>query len=191
MDILNGNPSKIVKQRNLLLKWLIPTIIASLALVISFLAYFHSIKSNKISNRPFVAIIEAHSYRWPALTKNKGLDNLGTNVKIMNVGRTPAFRTKIITAINIYGKEFINSPEYRDSSRAEQVLINDKIYDINVDSFRKFTKEEINDVIDKKKFIYAYGEITYTDIFEDEHLTRFCFIWDLGWTQLPKYSELE
>jgi hypothetical protein len=196
--IINGDASKILKQtqRNQLLKWLIPTIIASLALVISFLAYFHSMESNEISNRPFVAVIEANSFTWPTMRKNIPLKNLGAYIAIKNVGRTPAYKTEIKSAISIYGADFTDYPEYKDSAeQKQQVLINDKIYSIDVTSFREFTEKEINDVLDKKKFFYAYGEITYTDIFEEEHLTRFCFIrseitsWT--WTQIDKYSAVE
>lgn len=198
MVILNGDPAKVLRQtrRNQLLKWLIPIIIASLALFISYLAFNHSVESTKLSNRPFIVVMEAFTSMWPAMRKNlqlEELNNLQANIKIMNAGSTPAFNVVMKSAISIYGEAFIDDPEYRDFIWEERILVNDQIYEVYAHSFRKFTQDELNDAVDKKKFFYAYGEITYTDIFEEKHVTRFCFQRSDPWTwvQIDKYSDVE
>ena len=123
-----------------------------------------------------------------------GSPNFDAEVKIKNVGQTPAFHLIIKSAINIYAKEFSSDPNFIDLPGKEIILPNGSYYDIKLSNIREFNSQEIDDVREKKKFFYAYGELSYTDIFDDHHITKFCFRledWSFGgWKFYNKYNEV-
>ncbi len=48
-------------------------------------------------------------------------------------------------------------------------------YELEVYPYRKFSALEVNDIIKKKKYIYVYGLFTYSDVFDDKHIIKFCY----------------
>ncbi|MEN6578054.1 MAG: hypothetical protein ABFD90_17050 [Phycisphaerales bacterium] len=52
----------------------------------------------------------------------------------------------------------------------------------------------VQEVKERRRFLYFFGEITYDDVFEEEHTTRFCFLLDpSGWKMkaYPQYDRME
>ncbi len=175
------------------LKWM--AVIASIsALIISALAYVYSIESTKLSNRPYIVAPNLRQHFRFDLKNISESPNFDAIVKIQNVGQTPAFHLIIKSAINIYGKEFSSNPDFLDYPGKDIILPNGSYYNIELNNNREFNSQEIDDVREKKKFFYDYGELSYTDIFDDHHITKFCFRLEdssIGeWNFYDKWNEM-
>ena len=175
------------------LKWM--AIVASIsALFIALLTYFYSIESTKISNRAYLVAEKTSMSHLLSLKTLGESPDFGTVVRIKNAGQTPAFHLKIKAAINIYDKEFSSDPDFIDSTDAEIILIPGYIYRHGLKNIREYNSQEIEEIKEGEKFFYAYGELSYTDIFDDRHITKFCFRfeeWSFGgWKFYKKYNEV-
>jgi hypothetical protein len=169
--------TQLSKKSEYLFKW--GTLSASiLALVVSFLAFNNSVDSKKISNRPYVVVEDIRYSGMPSLERGNSVDNFEVEVLVKNVGQTPAYNTVIKSTMNIYGSNFTIAPEFNKESETGKVLVNGSEYYFRVNNIRPFSIEKINEVNDKKSFIYVYGIISYSDIFHDYHVTKFCFRMD-------------
>lgn len=157
----------------------IALIVAGLAALFAYNQTEVAEKSMKISNRPYIIVEGIQAYvmnTWDDQHPHS-FEDVRTDVIIKNVGQTPSYKTRFKSAVNIYGNEFPDDPEYDNLIMNIPGIIMAKGTDwkFETKNFREFSAEEIIQVINRNLFIYVYGEITYYDIFDDEHLIKFCF----------------
>lgn len=202
MNSKNRKSKDTVKNSN----WVNRNILSLIALLIAsssaFFAYQQSEiskQSMKISNRPYIIVQGTETRVWityPPMFSDS-VDNVQTDVIFKNVGQTPSFKTKITAAINLYPKNFTNTPDYGDTPKesVELSISKDLTYKYTAESFRPFYEEEIRKVLAGELFFYLYGQVDYRDIFGDKHRTKFCFILNnphiVGFNHYEKHNEAD
>ena len=149
------------------------TLIKDVALIV--LAYFTirvgcqqnniSEKSVRVSNRPYLVVDKI---------------NYSNEFLIANYGKTPSFKTKIFYDTKIDSSENFVPPEvYKDS-----IVTYSTIGPTSGIWIEMPTKPIVHPNFNN--FVYCYGKIVYSDIFDDWHGYKFCFSSDGSW---QKYKE--
>jgi len=141
-------------------------------------------------NRPFIGI---HSI---TLNKLKVGEKIAVNIIIQNYGKTPAKQVKIFSWIDPH-----TTPSYIDFKFDDSVIdtgyaampptgtINSVIQTQNAINENNFKA-----IVDKKWFIYVYGRVTYSDMFDMKDTTLFYYIYDYdasGFKIISNYNEIK
>ena len=138
-------------------------------------------KSMKISNRPYVI---ATKPKINQLYFSDDNTDLAFTQSFSNLGQTPAYETVIYSKVVLADKNFNpgdhslqNVVRVIDHDSTQIVLGNNQNTSILHEYEGEiFTFEEMKKTEERAElFIYIYGTITYTDIFEDSHKTEFCY----------------
>ncbi|MDP3150820.1 MAG: hypothetical protein Q8N83_17010 [Ignavibacteria bacterium] len=154
----------------------IAILISFAAFIVSLIALFKTIEGTKISNRPFVIVETPKMYSLPDFDGKQEIVFLQIFLNVRNIGNTPAYNVQLKTCINIYEDDFPLKPYFpSNNTEFNNTLIKDADYQLEVRMYRKFTISEVKDLISKKNFVYIYGVFTYSDIFNDSHITEFCY----------------
>jgi hypothetical protein len=127
---------------------------------------------------------------WPLPVMYQGLFIVPWN--LINVGRSPAFLTKIVARIELVNRGSTppnlpsesDFPGYIVSAKAEP----DDRFGTNL--FRPLTVEESIDIQNGEKEIWVYGIVEYKGfrIWPWPHSTRFCCRWYVGPVEGPAYD---
>lgn len=146
-------------------------------------------KSMRISNRPYMIVngVPPVSFEnWNKIT---------VTIKIKNFGKTPAMRTRILAQINCFPSNFVeNFPlqESIDTVKTSVDIGTEMPIHIELKNHKEFTQDEILQLNSKRIFLFAYGIIEYTDIFNDSLRTRFNFKWNGEKFEVhPKYNDIK
>lgn len=120
--------------------------------------------------------------------------NLVVNIEIMNCGRTPAlnfFHTLSFMVIDSMTQtlfnQYIQQAQRHRNSGAE---IGSYLHNIRFGIFDIYSRQDSIDVNKGRKKLVYWGVVSYGDIFKDEHLTWYCFEFNLrrrGWALNEKY----
>jgi hypothetical protein len=184
----NPSSSEVSKKSDGFFKWG-SLIFSVVAVIISYFAFLNSVESKVISNRPYVIVEEIRYSGMPGLERGNSVDNFEVEVLVRNVGLTPAYKSEFKSAMNIYGPEFTNTPDFNVELEKGKIFVNNSVYYIPIKNIRPFSVEDINKLNDKTNFIYVYGILTYQDIFDESHTTKFCFRMDfLGFDGFKFYK---
>jgi len=96
-------------------------------------------------------------------------------ISIVNGGRTPATNVRVHTTITFH--EYTWPAEGRVADRVEPsaVLIGGEASKIHLVHFEPLSSARLASVMDNTSPLRWQGELTYQDIFNDEHKTEFCY----------------
>ena len=179
----------IYPQKKNLFEW-IAIIISLCAFTVSLIALIKSVEGTKISNRPFVIIEPPKMYSFPDFVENKEVNFSQVFFNVKNIGNTPAYNVHLKTCLEVYDSNFSSNPFFQNNdSEFNTTLVKDVNYQLEVYPYREFSTTEVNDLISEKKYIYVYGMITYSDVFDDTHITKFCYrLVEIGFNGFKLYS---
>ncbi len=183
------NEKKYIIQKKDAFEW-IAIIISFCALTVSLVALIKTIEGTKISNRPFIIVEPPTMYSFPDFVVNKEMNFSQVFFNVKNVGNTPAYNVHLKTSLEIYDSNFSSTPIFKnDNNKFSNTLVKGVDYQLEIYPNRNFSEKEVNDLISKKKYIYVYGILSYADIFDDTHSTKFCYrLVEIGFDGFRLYS---
>ena len=116
-------------------------------------------------------------------------------IDIRNVGRTKAievdriFRYAIVS--DSLSEKAIDSLDIWEKNEIGGVFLPDQLIAYYAWSNKPLSTQDSVDVLNNRKIMFMYGKITYTDIFDKRHFTRFCYIYTTkrGFIHFAKWND--
>lgn len=146
-------------------------------------------KAMRMSNRPYIVVSSAKVVSFV------DWNNVNILVITKNFGRTPAMKIQISARINCFANEFTENPPFEvrvDTVKSLGFIGSEMPIHINLKNHIKFSNDEILKLNERKLFLFAYGVIKYTDIFDDTLVTKFNFKYNGKSLDVhPKYNDVK
>jgi hypothetical protein len=103
--------------------------------------------------------------------------------KLVNVGKTPArIEASAIRYVRtpIHPSRWDETPDYGELSESEQYAFPDEIMTLTgqLSPVATMTTSQIEDVENKREFLFAFGIIKYRDVYGNPHETRFGYLYE-------------
>ena len=110
---------------------------------------------------------------------------LVATVVLSNSGKTPALHLYALTSIYVFPKDVVLTPRYKvdktdqPSNSVIQPGMKEMITTLPVQSLSGsgagvLSPGDFDDIQSGRYIVYVYGKITYRDVFQREHTTKFC-----------------
>ena len=150
---------------------------------LSKIALKQGIVISRLEQRAWISVLSVQNI------KPQNDKPLNIPVTIKNTGKTPALDVTALACASVVKKNVKPTFSYNkilDPIQSRMIILpnDEKTTEINIeDSQRisadgKLTKEAIDYLNSGKETIYIYGKITYKDIFDEQHWTTFCYIYN-------------
>jgi hypothetical protein len=110
----------------------------------------------------------------------KGSHAPAVSVQLVNAGHSPALGTSQNSRIEVVASlpedDFAMPPAAKDQLASKNVIAPDGTMAVN----RAFllSDSEYDDIFQGRRFLAAYGTVTYDDIFKRRHEMKFCYFYD-------------
>jgi hypothetical protein len=135
----------------------------------------------RLDQRAWVGPIEMGINDPPIRTGSR----LVATVVLTNSGKTPALHLYALTSIYVFSKDVVLTPRYKvdktdqPSYSVLQPGMKELITTLPVETVSGsgagvLSSGDFEDIQSGKYIVYVYGKITYRDVFQREHTTKFC-----------------
>lgn len=136
---------------------------------IAFLQFFgKKTDDNNMHSRAFVSVMNAEVTNFGTTSPMRGI------VNIKNTGQTPAYKLGSRTVFTVQEFPLVNSLPDIPVPYASVPLGAGADFSLRVEATRPLNQEEFEDIKQKRKAIYIYGDVKYLT-FDHERRTNFLF----------------
>ena len=176
----NESPTDKFVRRTANATWVLAAVTAALAITSGVTIYIllNQLAEMRNEDRAWVGVDKVNSFNW------KVGPQFSVPFDVTNSGGTPALRVKMDVTLKSIPKGRKFTPTYsgpypyKNSVTVIQPGMHVILSTLPID----VSKSAYNDIQDGRGILYAYGEITYRDIYWQRHQTNFCIMYYAGLT---------